>query len=694
MLKKVNAGLILLALTLVSCRNLTDDDTYSSEAKKLQEEVTAETLTKKVVDAYYLNENGLQCDEGAYELFFTPDGDIPYVEVDSFLSKWWGGDLIITKEDAVYKIVDKNNQSFYISIDFSTGNVFYSDFDKNFIPPTAATSTDLIGNNTVIKRTAIVDIRGANTSVSANLKDYNIPLIYENNLGFIPVNTLTLITGTNKEFLYNGQAVFLDSTDNFRNTTRDAANNTYGSIYSQKIHNPKDTYSKAFSEYSYGHLALAMDLFYGRKKYLGVSDFKTWLNTTGVKEGLCSTDLETAEKSLSDFLLKNIGDLHTYFHHLTPFYKELYNSQKLGKILFPRLNPTISPNPSDSRYNNNSSYLETLWKKETKSSCTADGTPMNIFIPKKGDNDATANTIFLYFTSFGTSNNYDSYKKDWKYTDLANKNVSQVMSFYKSESGAGALTKVSTTTLSDFVNTVSDLSASGGASYGWGISLSSNTSDNTSDTILLTVVANYIIQELNKGDTPVRPIKNVVLDLSMNGGGACDDETFMSSWFLGQSNWHFVNNKTGSASSLAYFADVDFDGTYNKINQYAAYSISKKTSDINDPYDTICNLNRFCITSLQSFSCGNIFPAQICFADTVKSFGQKSGGGTCAVKNIIMPSGTYFSTSSQFQFSTLINGSYVDIDNGADVDVAISPMDFKNVYDRAKFCTEYLEAYK
>lgn len=689
MLKKVNAGLILLALTLVSCRNLTDDDTYSSEAKKLQEEVTAETLTKKVVDAYYLNANGLQCDEGAYELFFTPDGDIPYVEVDSFLSKWWGGDLIITKEDAVYKIADKNNQSFYISIDFSTGNVFYSDFDKNFIPPAAATSTDLIGNNTVIKRTAIVDIRGANTSVSANLKDYNIPLIYENNLGFIPVNTLTLITGTIKEFLYNGQAVFLDSTDNFRNDTRDATGNTYGSIYSQKIHNPKDTYSKAFSEYSYGHLALAMDLFYGRKKYLGVSDFKTWLNTTGVKEGLCSTDLITAEQTLSDFLLKNIGDLHTYFHHLTPFYKELYNSQKLGKILFQRLNPTISPNPSDARYNNNSSYLDTLWKKETKSSCAADDIPMNIFIPAIDSTvgyEATKNTIFLYFTSFDTMNNYDSYKNDWKYTDLASKDVSQVMSFYNTTGTGNTLKKVENSmTLSDFVSYVA------AGNYGWGISLSSN----TSDTILLTVVANYIIQELNKRDiTPVRKIDNVVLDLSMNGGGSCDDATFISSWFLGQSNWHFVNNKTGSASSLAYFADVDFDGTYNTINQYAAYSISKKTSDINDPYDTICNLNRFCITSLQSFSCGNIFPAQICFADTVKSFGQRSGGGTCAVKNIIMPSGTYFSTSSQFQFSTLINGSYVDIDNGADVDVAISPMDFNNVYDRTEFCKKYLVDYK
>lgn len=678
MLKKLNAGIILLALTLVSCRNLTDDDTYSAEAKKVQEEVTAETLTKKVVDAYYLDKDGLQCDEGAYELFFTPDGDIPYVEVDSFLSKWWDGDLIITKEDAVYKIVNKNNQSFYISIDFSTGNVFYSDFDKSFTPSTAATSTDLIDNNTVIKRTAIVDIRGANTSVSANLKDYNIPLIYENNLGFIPVNTLTLITRTGNEFLYNGQAVFCDTTDNFRNKT-------YGSVYSQKIHNPKDTYSKAFSEYSYGHLALAMDLFYGRKKYLGVSDFKTWLNTTGVKEGLCSTDLITAEKSLSDFLLKNIGDIHTYFHHLTPFYKDLCDYPDVGKTLWP-LYPTTQ-NPSNARYNNNSNYLKEIWKKETKSSCAADGSPMNIFIPASSTEsgyEATKNTIFLYFTSFETGNPYDSYKNNWKYTDLANKDVSQFMKFYSTTGDGGKLAEQTSMSLSAFVSNVAD------GTNGWGISLSSN----TSDTILLTVVANYIIKELNKGNTPARPIKNVVLDLSMNGGGACDDETFMSSWFLGQSNWHIVNNKTGSASSIAYFADVDFDGTYNTLNQYADYINTKDASKINDPDDTICDLNRFCITSLQSFSCGNIFPAQICFADTVKKLGQRSGGGTCAVKNIIMPSGTYFSTSSQFQFSTLINGSYVDIDNGAEVDVAISPMDFTNVYDRAEFCKQYLEAYK
>ena len=102
MLKKITAGIILLILTLVSCRNLADDDTYSSEVKKVQEDVSAETLTKKVVDAYYMDSNGVQCKEKAYELFFTPDGDIPYVEIASFLKKWFNGEIIVKKEDYIY----------------------------------------------------------------------------------------------------------------------------------------------------------------------------------------------------------------------------------------------------------------------------------------------------------------------------------------------------------------------------------------------------------------------------------------------------------------------------------------------------------------------------------------------------------------------------------------------------------------
>lgn len=685
MLKKITAGLLLLVLTLFSCRNLADDDTYSSEVKKVQEEVSAETLTKKTTDIYLIKDGELKYEKGVFELFFTPGGDIPYVEVASFINVWYG-DYKATKEDTIYKIINKYNTGFYISIDFATGRVFYSNFDKTFTPAYAATSTDLIIDTTVIHRTAMVDIPGPNTEISVNLKDYNIPLIYENDLGFIPANTLLMLLGTSLEFLYNGQAVFLDNNSNFRNVSPAAGYSSLGSKYSQTMHSPKDEYTQAFSEYSCSHLALALDLFYGRKKYLGVSDFKAWLNSSGVEEGLCSTDVITAEETLSDFLLKNIGDLHTYFHHLTPFYKDLYNSQTLGKILYPQINfPNASKNPSDVRFNNNDEYLKNLWEKETTSSCykkSADEVlPMNIFIPAKGS-DATANTIFLFFNNFESSETYASYKKDWKYADLGSKNVSEYMSFYSTTGTDGVLEPVSSMSLSDFVTYVKT------GSNGWGISFS-----NSNDTILLTVVANYIIQELNNEATPARKIDNVVLDLSLNGGGACDDETFMSSWFLGQSNWHIVNNITGSASSIAYFADVDFDDNYNTINQYADYSITKDESKINDSDDTICNLNRFCITSLYSFSCGNIFPAQICFADTVRTFGQRSGGGTCAVKNIMMPSGTYFSTSSQWQFSTLINGSYVDIDNGAPVDTSITPMEFSDVYDRTIFCIKYLADY-
>ena len=92
-----------------------------------------------------------------------------------------------------------------------------------------------------------------------------------------------------------------------------------------------------------------------------------------------------------------------------------------------------------------------------------------------------------------------------------------------------------------------------------------------------------------------------------------------------------------------------------------------------------------------SFSCGNLFPSQIYFSDSVKTFGQKSGGGTCCVVDYITPSGDYVVTSSFTQMSTFINGSFVDIDAGIDVDFPIAQMDFSKVYNRYEFCDNYMK---
>ena len=104
-MKKILLGLLALSAFLCSCRNLTDDDAYSSELKKLEleaqdsDDITTETLTQKNVDLYYINNGNLNHESEVIVLYFDQDGEIPYVEVESFLNWWLGkNDISIKKE--------------------------------------------------------------------------------------------------------------------------------------------------------------------------------------------------------------------------------------------------------------------------------------------------------------------------------------------------------------------------------------------------------------------------------------------------------------------------------------------------------------------------------------------------------------------------------------------------------------------
>jgi hypothetical protein len=341
-------------------------------------------------------------------------------------------------------------------------------------------------------------------------------------------------------------------------------------------------------------------------------------------------------------------------------------------------------------------YLNNIAKKQTSFMiCNDSKKIMNIFIPRitgsSAEEKAKYNTIFLAFSEFESSNSYDYYKKNWAYTQIGGKKNSDGIHFYVSEpdnSNPSNLKPLKEISDDNYTvdNFLSDINANPG--NGYGISFK-----NELDTILLTIVSNYIIKELNKGNG--RKIDNVVLDLSRNGGGSCDDEIFIASWFLGQADNHLKNTITGSTSSVSFVADVDFDGIYNKLYQYAYYERTKQgeqldLSKINDPDDTVCNLKRYCITSLWSFSCGNLLPAHIADKDTVTIIGQKSGGGTCAVVTIEMPSGTRFCTSSPWQFSRLVNGSLVDIDDGIFPEGDVATSDFDKIYNRETFCETYI----
>ena len=184
------------------------------------------------------------------------------------------------------------------------------------------------------------------------------------------------------------------------------------------------------------------------------------------------------------------------------------------------------------------------------------------------------------------------------------------------------------------------------------------------DTIGLIMKAHAMITRENS------PVENVVLDLSANLGGADDAAIFAMAWFLGEASISVTDNMTGAMCTTVYRADVNRDRKF-------------------DEQDTVSDKHLFCLISPVSFSCGNLVPCIFKESGKVTLLGRTSGGGSCAVMNTSTAWGTAFQISSNQRMSFLKNGSFYDIDRGADPDfVLASP---ERYYDRAAL-TEYLNS--
>ena len=164
------------------------------------------------------------------------------------------------------------------------------------------------------------------------------------------------------------------------------------------------------------------------------------------------------------------------------------------------------------------------------------------------------------------------------------------------------------------------------------------------------------------------PIENVVLDLSLNTGGALDAAVFTIAWFLGECNLQFTDAITGAQASMTYYADVNGDRVF-------------------DERDSIASLNRYCLISPVSFSCGNLVPAALKSSNMVTLLGRQSGGGTCAVQPLATADGSIWQISGRIQMSTVINGSLYDVDQGIAPDYVIDKVE--NYYNREAL-TQYI----
>ena len=184
------------------------------------------------------------------------------------------------------------------------------------------------------------------------------------------------------------------------------------------------------------------------------------------------------------------------------------------------------------------------------------------------------------------------------------------------------------------------------------------------ETIALIMKAHALI---NREDSP---IENVVLDLSINGGGVADAAIFTVAWFLGEASIGAKNTMTGAMGNAFYRADVNRDRVF-------------------DEKDTLQGKRLFCMTSPFSFSNGNLVPCMLKESGVVTMLGRTSGGGSCNIQPMSSAWGTSFQISGTNRSSFFKNGSFYDVDRGADPDYTISEPE--KYYDRQAL-TDYINS--
>lgn len=156
-------------------------------------------------------------------------------------------------------------------------------------------------------------------------------------------------------------------------------------------------------------------------------------------------------------------------------------------------------------------------------------------------------------------------------------------------------------------------------------------------------------------------IENVVIDLSLNGGGAINVVPWLEAYMTPNPSLAFHYKETGEKNEIFYKVDINYDGEYD---DYDAYYANK--------------YNFYCLTSNFSFSCGNYLPTIIKGRGLATLFGEASGGGVCAVGAIVTASGTILSNSSLYQLGTVVNDEFMCSETGIEPDYAF---DRANYYD-------------
>ncbi len=194
-------------------------------------------------------------------------------------------------------------------------------------------------------------------------------------------------------------------------------------------------------------------------------------------------------------------------------------------------------------------------------------------------------------------------------------------------------------------------------------SLGAKTTNSDASTIQLISYANKQIKRANS------PIKNVVLDMSCNGGGEFDSFVFVISWMLGSCPVAVKDPISGSKALVNYVADVNFDEKY-------------------DDDDNVSNYNLYLLEGAGTFSGGNYTACQLRNSGKVTILGQNSGGGSNCVLMRTSANGCLYQISGRYEMCVEKDGKWVNTNAGAEPDYQVG---YAKLHDRDYLQRNYIK---
>ena len=167
-----------------------------------------------------------------------------------------------------------------------------------------------------------------------------------------------------------------------------------------------------------------------------------------------------------------------------------------------------------------------------------------------------------------------------------------------------------------------------------------------------------------------KKINNIVLDLSLNGGG----------------------NLGALERVLGFITDENIPfAIYNSLGGLYSYEESAIDADNDDDYedkDAYSQYNWYILTSSNTFSAANYCAAICKNSGFAKIIGQKSGGGMCSVLYTNLLDGTSLNISSNTSLRVVGDiadyDTYYEVESGIEPDIYIA--DFQNFYNDEYIC--------